>query len=282
MERKNAWKTYSEADREQLFALSERYKDFLSRCKTERACTARAIEMARDAGYASLEQAIANGQPLKAGDKLWIDNYGKAVMLVQIGTNDIEQGVNILGAHIDSPRLDLKQNPLYESSDFVLLDTHYYGGIKNYQWVAMPLALKGVIVKKDGEVVDISIGDAPEDPVFCVTDLLPHLGAEQMKKDGRTVIEGEDLDVLVGSEPLLSADDDKKEEQTKKDDLTYEEKLVAMREKEAVRANVLTLLFDRYGIEEEDFLSAEIEVVPAGPARDCGLDRSMVDRLRSR
>ena len=277
MERKNAWKTYGETDREALVALSERYKDFLSQCKTERACAARAIEMAREAGYVSLEDAIAEGRTLEAGDKVWIDNHGKAVMLVQIGTNDIEQGVNILGAHIDSPRLDLKQNPLYETSDFVLLDTHYYGGIKNYQWVALPLALKGVIVKKSGEVVDISIGDAPDDPVFCVTDLLPHLGADQMKKDGRTVVEGEDLDVLIGSEPLISEDGDaKKEEQPKKDDLTYEEKLVAMRKKEAVRANVLTLLFERYGIEEEDFLSAEIEVVPAGPARDCGLDRSMV------
>lgn len=273
MERKNAWKTYIEADRKELIDLSDRYKTFLSECKTERACASRAIEMAQAAGYASLEDAIAKGTALKPGDKLWASNYGKAVMLVQVGTNDIEQGVNILGAHIDSPRLDLKQNPLYEASDFVLLDTHYYGGIKNYQWVALPLALKGVVVKKDGEAVDISIGDGPDDPVFCVTDLLPHLGAEQMKKDGRTVVEGENLDVLIGSEPLVV---EAKKDERKEDELTYQERIERAAESEAVRANVLSLLLDRYGIEEEDFLSAEIEVVPAGPARDCGLDRSMV------
>lgn len=273
MERKNAWKTYTEADRKELIDLSDRYKTFLSECKTERACASRSIEMAQAAGYASLEDAIAKGTALKPGDKLWASNYGKAVMLVQVGTNDIEQGVNILGAHIDSPRLDLKQNPFYETSDFVLLDTHYYGGIKNYQWVALPLALKGVVVKKDGEVVDISIGDGPDDPVFCVTDLLPHLGAEQMKKDGRTVVEGENLDVLIGSEPLIV---EAKKDERKEDELTYKERIERTAESEAVRANVLSLLLDRYGIEEEDFLSAEIEVVPAGPARDCGLDRSMV------
>lgn len=273
MERKNAWKTYTEVDRKELTDLSDRYKTFLSECKTERACASRAIEMAQAAGYASLEDAIAKGATLKPGDKLWASNYGKAVMLVQIGTNDIEQGVNILGAHIDSPRLDLKQNPLYETSDFVLLDTHYYGGIKNYQWVALPLALKGVVVKKDGEVIDISIGDGPDDPVFCVTDLLPHLGAEQMKKDGRTVVEGENLDVLIGSEPLVV---ETKKDERKEDELTYQERIERTAESEAVRANVLSLLLDRYSIEEEDFLSAEIEVVPAGPARDCGLDRSMV------
>lgn len=273
MERKNAWKTYNDDDRKQLNALADRYKRFLSECKTERACTVRAIEMAGEAGYISLDKAIEKGTVLKPGDKLMASNYGKAAMFVQIGTNDIEQGVNILGAHIDSPRLDLKQNPLYETSDFVLLDTHYYGGIKNYQWVALPLALKGVVVKKGGEVVDISIGDGPDDPVFCVTDLLPHLGAEQMKKDGRTVVEGENLDVLIASEPLLV---EAKKDERKEDELTYKERIERTAESEAVRANVLSLLLDRYDIEEEDFLSAEIEVVPAGPARDCGLDRSMV------
>ncbi len=273
MERKNAWKTYDDNDRKQLSALADRYKSFLSECKTERACAARAIEMAGKAGYVSLDEAIEKGTLLKPGDKLMASNYGKAVMFVQIGTQDIEQGVNILGAHIDSPRLDLKQNPLYETSDFVLLDTHYYGGIKNYQWVALPLALKGVVVKKDGSVVDISIGDAADDPVFCVTDLLPHLGAEQMKKDGRTVVEGENLDVLIGSEPLIV---EAKKDERKEDELSYAERIERTAESEAVRANVLSLLLDRYGIEEEDFLSAEIEVVPAGPARDCGLDRSMV------
>ena len=273
MERKNAWKTYNDDDRKQLSALADRYKNFLSECKTERACTVRAIEMACAAGYVSLDEAIEKGTALKPGDKLWTSNYGKAVMFVQIGTQDIEQGVNILGAHIDSPRLDLKQNPLYETSDFVLLDTHYYGGIKNYQWVALPLALKGVVAKKDGSVVDISIGDGADDPVFCVTDLLPHLGAEQMKKDGRTVVEGESLDVLIGSEPLIV---EAKKDERKEDELTYKERIERTAENEAVRANILSLLLDRYGIEEEDFLSAEIEVVPAGPARDCGLDRSMV------
>ena len=276
MERKNAWKTYTDADRAALISLSERYEHFLTQCKTERTCTKRAIEMAEAAGYLSLQEAITEGRTLAPGDKVWADNYGKAVMLVQIGTDDIEQGMNILGAHIDSPRLDLKQNPLYESSDFVLLDTHYYGGIKNYQWVALPLALVGVVVKKDGSVVDIAIGDAPGDPVFCVTDLLPHLGADQMKKDGRTVVEGEDLDVLIGSEPLVMEDTEEAEKPTKKKDLTYEEEIEQMAGKEAVRANILSLLLEHYGIEEEDFLSAEIEVVPAGPARDCGLDRSMV------
>lgn len=273
MERKNAWKTYNDDDCKQLNALADRYKRFLSECKTERACTVRAIEMAGEAGYISLDKAIEKGTVLKPGDKLMASNYGKAAMFVQIGTNDIEQGVNILGAHIDSPRLDLKQNPLYETSDFVLLDTHYYGGIKNYQWVALPLALKGVVVKKGGKVVDISIGDGPDDPVFCVTDLLPHLGAEQMKKDGRTVVEGENLDVLIASEPLLV---EAKKDERKEDELTYKERIERTAESEAVRANVLSLLLDRYDIEEEDFLSAEIEVVPAGPARDCGLDRSMV------
>lgn len=279
MERKNAWKTYDETDREKLNELNERYKTFLSECKTERECTKRAIEMAQRVGYVSLEDAIAEGRALKPGDKVWIDNYGKAIMLVQIGTDDIEAGVNILGAHIDSPRLDLKQNPLYETADFVLLDTHYYGGIKNYQWVALPLALKGVVVKKDGEVVDVSIGDNPNDPVFCVTDLLPHLGAEQLKKNGREVVDAESLDVLIGSEPLVVADGEKPkrdEETSKKENLTYEERIIKMAEAEAVRANILTLLLEQYGIEEEDFLSAEIEVVPAGAARDCGLDRSMV------
>lgn len=278
MERKNAWKTYQKSDQVELKELADRYKTFLSDCKTERECCARAIELAQAAGYESLEEAIRSGKSLKPGDKVWIDNYGKALMLVQIGTDDIEDGVNILGAHIDSPRLDLKQNPLYETSDFVLLDTHYYGGIKNYQWVALPLALKGVVVKKDGETVSISIGDGPDDPVFCVTDLLPHLGADQMKKNGREVVEGENLDVLIGSEPLIveTKDDEAKKDKKPADEMTYEEQIADMAETEAVRARILTLLLEQYGIEEEDFLSAEIEVVPAGPARDCGLDRSMV------
>lgn len=277
MERENAWKSYTDQDKSELNELCEGYKSFLSQCKTERLATKRAIELASAAGYAPLAEAIAEKRALKPGDKVWINNYGKAIMLVQIGTNDIEAGVNILGAHIDSPRLDLKQNPLYEASDFVLLDTHYYGGIKNYQWVALPLALKGVVAKKDGTVVDISLGDDPSDPVFCVTDLLPHLGAEQMKKNGREVVEGESLDVLFGSEPLIVEDaEETTEAKPAKKEQTYEEQIASTAQKEAVRAHIMQLLFERYGIEEEDFLSAEIEVVPAGDARDCGLDRSMV------
>lgn len=276
MERENAWKSYTDQDKTELTELCEGYKSFLSQCKTERLATKRAIELASEAGYVPLAEAIAEKRALKPGDKVWIDNYGKAIMLVQIGTNDIEAGVNILGAHIDSPRLDLKQNPLYETSDFVLLDTHYYGGIKNYQWVALPLALKGVVAKKDGTVVDISLGDDPSDPVFCVTDLLPHLGAEQMKKNGREVVEGESLDVLFGSEPLVVEAAEEDEGESAKKDLSYEEQIASTAQKEAVRAHIMQLLFERYGIEEEDFLSAEIEVVPAGDARDCGLDRSMV------
>lgn len=277
MERENAWKSYTDQDKTELTELCEGYKSFLSQCKTERLATKRAIELASEAGYVPLAEAIAEKRALNPGDKVWIDNYGKAIMLVQIGTNDIEAGVNILGAHIDSPRLDLKQNPLYEASDFVLLDTHYYGGIKNYQWVALPLALKGVVAKKDGTVVDISLGDDPADPVFCVTDLLPHLGAEQMKKNGREVVEGESLDVLFGSEPLIVEDaEETTEAKPAKKEQTYEEQIASTAQKEAVRAHIMQLLFERYGIEEEDFLSAEIEVVPAGDARDCGLDRSMV------
>lgn len=276
MERENAWKSYTDQDKTELTELCEGYKSFLSQCKTERLATKRAIELASAAGYVPLTEAIAEKRALKPGDKVWIDNYGKAIMLVQIGTNDIEAGVNILGAHIDSPRLDLKQNPLYEASDFVLLDTHYYGGIKNYQWVALPLALKGVVAKKDGTVVDISLGDDPADPVFCVTDLLPHLGAEQMKKNGREVVEGESLDVLFGSEPLVVEAAEEDEGESAKKDLSYEEQIASTAQKEAVRAHIMQLLFERNGIEEEDFLSAEIEVVPAGDARDCGLDRSMV------
>ena len=277
MERENAWKSYTDQDKSELNELCEGYKSFLSQCKTERLATKRAIELASAAGYAPLAEAIAEKRALKPGDKVWIDNYGKAIMLVQIGTNDIEAGVNILGAHIDSPRLDLKQNPLYEASDFVLLDTHYYGGIKNYQWVALPLALKGVVAKKDGTVVDISLGDDPADPVFCVTDLLPHLGAEQMKKNGREVVEGESLDVLFGSEPLIVEDSEEATEaKPAKKEQTYEEQIASTAQKEAVRAHIMQLLLERYGTEEEDFLSAEIEVVPAGDARDCGLDRSMV------
>ena len=203
------------------------------------------------------------------GSKLWACAQGKAVILVHVGAAPISEGMNILGAHIDSPRLDIKQNPLYETNDFALLDTHYYGGIKNYQWTALPLALHGVVAKTDGEVVEVNIGDDPADPVFCVTDLLPHLGSQQMDKKGSKVVEGEDLDVLVGNRPLAATDADEADDSAGKAEGDKASK-------DPVKAYVLALLSDKYGIAEEDFLSAELEVVPAGRARDLGFDRSMV------
>ena len=200
------------------------------------------------------------------GSKLWACAQGKAVILVHVGAAPISEGMNILGAHIDSPRLDIKQNPLYEANDFALLDTHYYGGIKNYQWTALPLALHGVVATTDGEVIEVNIGDDPADPVFCVTDLLPHLGAQQMDKKGAKVVEGEDLDVLVGNRPLLSTADSSDSKEAESTETP----------KDPVKAHVLAILADKYGIAEEDFLSAELEVVPAGRARDLGFDRSMV------
>lgn len=203
MERKVAWESYSEDQLEELEALSKRYIDFISDNKTERRCFRASVAQAQSAGYISLEEAIAKGQPLKPGDKVWSGIHGKTLVLVHIGQNPLEQGLNILGAHIDSPRLDLKQNPVYESDGFAYLDTHYYGGIKHYQWVTLPLALYGVVAKTDGTVVDIAIGDDPDDPVFCVTDLLPHLGSQQMAKKGSEIVEGESLDILMGNRPLV-------------------------------------------------------------------------------
>ena len=277
MEREVAWKSYTDAERAHLEQVSARYRAFLDNGKTERECVTEVVKLAEAKGYTNLEDKIAHGEALKAGDKVYSDWMGKSIMLFIIGKAPMEKGINILGAHIDSPRMDVKQNPLYEDGGLAYLDTHYYGGIKNYQWVALPLALKGVVAKKDGTVVDISLGDDPADPVFCVTDLLPHLGAEQMKKNGREVVEGESLDVLFGSEPLIVEDTEETTEakQAKKEQ-TYEEQIASTAQKEAVRAHIMQLLLERYGIEEEDFLSAEIEVVPAGDARDCGLDRSMV------
>lgn len=275
MERKNAWKDYSEEELSELTSLSNGYIDFLSECKTERLCAKRAIEMAEQAGYLPLEKVRKKGSKLKPGDKIWADIYGKSIMLIQIGKDPLSKGFNILGAHIDSPRLDLKQNPLYETNDVVLLDTHYYGGIKNYQWVALPLALHGVIAKKDGTTVEVSMGDRPEDPVFCVTDLPPHLGDEQMKKTGNLVVEGENLDILVGSRPAATTEAEADVAGEKKEK-SYEDKLKLLSQKEPVKAYALSLLFEEYNIEEEDFLSAELEVVPAGRARECGFDRSMI------
>lgn len=269
MEREVAWKKYDEASLDELEALAVDYIDFISENKTERECAAAAIAAAEDAGYDSLADCIAAGTAVGPGSKLWACAQGKAVILVHVGAAPISEGMNILGAHIDSPRLDIKQNPLYETSDFALLDTHYYGGIKNYQWTALPLALHGVVATTDGEVVEVNIGDDPADPVFCVTDLLPHLGAQQMDKKGSKVVEGEDLDVLVGNRPLAATDADEADDGAGKAEGDKASK-------DPVKAYVLALLSDKYGIAEEDFLSAELEVVPAGRARDLGFDRSMV------
>lgn len=252
MERSNAWKSYKENDLKALEALCAEYKDFLDKGKTERECVKNTIEMAKAAGYRDLADVIKAGETLKAGDKVYAVCMGKTIALFHIGKKDIEGGMNILGAHVDSPRLDVKQNPLYEDSDFAYLDTHYYGGVKKYQWVALPLAIHGVVAKKDGQVVNIVIGEDENDPVVSITDLLPHLGAKQMDKKAGAVIEGENLDILIGSKPLEGE------------------------EKDAVKAGILKLLKEKYDMEEEDFLSAELEVVPAGKARDTGLDRSMI------
>ena len=266
MEREVAWKKYDEAASAEVEALAADYINFISDNKTERECAAAAIAAAEDAGYDSLADCIAAGTPVGPGSKLWACAQGKAVILVHVGAAPISEGMNILGAHIDSPRLDIKQNPLYETNDFALLDTHYYGGIKNYQWTALPLALHGVVATTDGEVIEVNIGDDPADPVFCVTDLLPHLGSQQMDKKGAKVVEGEDLDVLVGNRPLLSTADSSDSKEAESTEAP----------KDPVKAHVLALLADKYGISEEDFLSAELEVVPAGRARDLGFDRSMV------
>ncbi len=264
METKNIWSKYTEQEERDLVQVNEEYKDFLNRGKTERECIVRAVAMAEEKGYRSLESVIAAGETLKAGDKVYAVNMKKSIALFQIGEKPMTEGMNILGAHVDSPRLDIKQNPLYEDSDFAYLDTHYYGGIKKYQWVASPMSLHGVVAKKDGSVVDVVIGEDESDPVFCITDLLVHLAGEQLKQKASVVIAGEDLNFLVGSRPLK-----KEEKEAAKD----EDKAAG---KELVKAQILSILKEKYGMEEEDFLSAELEVVPAGKARDCGLDRSMV------
>ena len=257
MERKNAWKKYPEGKREEVFAFGEKYKKFISDCKTERECVTELIAQAKEAGFENLKDVLASGRTLKTGDKIYAENMGKLLALFVIGKQPLEQGMNILGAHIDSPRLDLKQVPLYEDTELAFLDTHYYGGVKKYQWVALPLALHGVIVKKDGTKVMVNVGEKEDDPVFGISDLLIHLAGEEMDKKASKVIEGENLDVLVGSIPFESQEEEKKA-------------------KETVKRNVLNLLKEQYNVEEDDFLSAEIEVVPAGKARDYGFDRSMV------
>lgn len=258
MERKNVWTASDAAKKEMIFKFCEDYKKYISDCKTERECAAEAIKIAKKAGYKDLKTIIAKNGRLKAGDKVYACHMGKTLALFNIGKQPLENGMKILGAHIDSPRIDVKQNPLYEDSDMALLDTHYYGGIKKYQWVAMPLAIHGVVALKNGKTVDVVIGEDKNDPVVGVTDLLIHLAGEQMEKKGAKVVEGESLDILIGSIP--EKDESKKEKDAK----------------ESVKTGMLRILKEKYGIEEEDFFSAELEVVPAGPARDYGIDRSMI------
>ena len=257
MEYKTAWKKYTPADLEALEALNAGYKAFLDKGKTERECVAEAVRLAEAAGYMPLETALRCRRRMIPGDKIYAVCMNKALALFQLGEEPLENGMNILGAHSDSPRVDVKQNPLYESDGQAYLDTHYYGGIKKYQWVAQPMAIHGVLVKKDGTAVDVIIGEDENDPVLVFSDLLVHLAGNQMDKKAGQVITGEGLDLLVGNRPL-------------------EESKLEKDQKEAVRANVLALLKDKYGMEEGDFLSAELEIVPAGKARDCGLDRSMI------
>ncbi len=257
MQNTNTWEKYSEVQLKDCEKFCKEYMDFLSTCKTERECVSKIVSDIEEAGYLPLDEKIKNHVRLKAGDKVYAVNMDKAVVMFNIGEESIENGLNILGAHIDSPRMDIKQNPLYEEGGFAYLDTHYYGGIKKYQWVAMPLALHGVVIKKNGDRVNISIGESTDDPVFFVSDLLIHLAQEQMDKKAAKVIEGEALDIIVGNKPILI-----KEEEVK--------------DKDKVKQAILEILCKNYDFDEEDFVSAELEVVPAGAAREAGLDRSMI------
>lgn len=252
MKDKNAWNSYSPAELEALDKLSKGYIDFISEGKTERECTDLLVKMAEEHGYRDLNEVIRNNETLDVGSKVYAVNMHKSLVAFNIGEDIVNRGMNILGAHIDSPRIDLKQNPLYETDEFAYLDTQYYGGIKKYQWVTMPLALHGVVAKKDGTVVNVNIGEAPTDPVFFISDLLIHLAQDQMQLTGTKLIDGENMDIVFGTQPL--------DEDTEN----------------AVKANVLKLLKDKYDIEEDDFWSAEIEAVPSGRAREAGLDRSLI------
>lgn len=245
---KLAWEKYNDEQINDIMTFNEGYKNYITKGKTERLCVSETVKLAMAHGYKELNEVDI----LKPGDKVYVTNMKKNIALFVIGKKPLEDGMRILGAHIDSPRMDLKQNPLYESEGFAMLDTHYYGGVKKYQWVTIPLSMVGVVVKKDGTVINVNIGEDENDPVVGISDLLVHLSADQLKKDGAKIIEGEDLDVTFGSIPLKD------------------------HEKDAVKANVLKILKDKYDFDEEDFLSAEIEIVPSGKARDYGIDRSMV------
>ena len=267
MERVNVWNTYDLERQKNCFTFAEDYRRFISENKTERECVDSFVNAAEDAGYVELSRAIEeaekNGKKLQPGDKVYMTWMNKSMVLFRLGTRPMEEGVNILGAHIDSPRMDVKQNPLYEKGGYGYLDTHYYGGIKKYQFVARPLAIHGVIVKKDGETVVLNVGEDADDPVFFISDLLIHLAQDQMQKKAAEVVEGEALDLIIGNKPIII--DAKTKSGKKKEELP----------KEAVKNSLLAILEEMYGIKEDDFESAELEVVPAGPARDAGFDRSM-------
>lgn len=265
MENKNTWKNYTEAQVKEAFEFADAYKDFLNYGKTERECVDYMVNKIETEGYKELETAISEGKKLKAGDKVYSVHMNKAVVMFQIGKKPLSEGLNILGAHIDSPRMDIKQNPLYEDTGIAYLDTHYYGGVKKYQWVTIPLAIHGVVVKKDGTIIELNVGEDDDDPVFFVSDLLIHLAQEQLDKKASKVIEGEALDIIIGSKPITL--DLKKGKSAKAD---------KPETKDLVKKGILNILKEQYDFEEEDFLSAELEVVPAGKARDAGFDRSMI------
>lgn len=264
MKTETTWEKYNDRQLKELEALSRDYRKFLDLGKTERECVTNIVNEIEKQGYVELEKVCKEGKKLKAGDKVYAVNMEKAVIMFHIGSRKLEDGMNILGAHLDSPRLDVKQNPLYEEGGFAYLDTHYYGGIKKYQWVTIPLAIHGVVVKKDGTTIDISIGEEDDDPVFFISDLLIHLAAEQMEKKANKVIEGEALDIIIGNRPL----------KYKKDDAKKDDKEEGAADK--VCAFAIDILKQNYDMEEEDFISAELEIVPAGRAREAGLDRSMI------
>lgn len=265
MESKNTWKKYGSKDLKKLEKLCEEYREFLDNGKTERECIDTIVNAAEAAGYRELESLIRDGASLKAGDKVYSVWMNKSIAMFQLGKKPLTEGMNILGAHIDSPRLDIKQNPLYEDGGFAYLDTHYYGGVKKYQWVTIPLAIHGVVVKKDGTTVELNVGENDDDPVFFVSDLLIHLAQEQLEKKASKVIEGEALDIIVGNKPIFIDKKKDKDENEEKDT-----------GKDAVKKGILSILKESYDMDEEDFISAELEVVPAGHAREAGFDRSMI------
>ena len=270
METKNTWETYDEKQLKEVDVFAREYMDFLDNGKTERECIDTIVNQIEKAGYKELGALIKDKSALKCGDKVYSVWMNKSIVMFQIGEKAMAEGMNILGAHIDSPRLDVKQNPMYEEGGFAYLDTHYYGGVKKYQWVTIPLAIHGVIIKKDGTTVEVNIGENEDDPVFFVSDLLIHLAQEQLEKKAAKVIEGEALDIVIGNKPLVIDKENKKKKDSEKDDEADQAG------KDAVKNNILSILKESYDIEEEDFISAELEVVPAGKAREAGFDRSMI------